>query len=124
MSNEISVTVNARVRNGYLDVSFSPGALLFDQNSAIASGGVQSIGTSTNCEFIALGDVSTAGYAWFRNLDTTNYVEIGTGTGTSFVASMRLKPGNVALCPLHPTNAPSAKANTGACNLWYQVNSA
>lgn len=124
MSNEISITINTRVKNSNMDTPFIVPGLLFDQASPIAAGTVQSIGTSTNCEFVALGDVTTAGLTWFRNMDSTNYIDIGTGTGTSFVAFIRLGPGKPALCWLHPTNAPSAKANVAACNLWYQVNSA
>lgn len=121
MSNEITLSASIRAKNGNLDVSFAPGTLQFDQTSQVAVGGVQIIGTSTNAEFIALGDVTTAGYSWFRNCDTTNYIDIGTGTATSFVGLIRLYAGQVALCPLHPTNPPSAKANSGACNLQYTI---
>ena len=123
MSNEISVTLNARVKNGYLDVPFNVSAQ-FDQASAIGSGGIQSIGTATNAEFIALGDVTTASFAFLRNLDTTNYIDVGTGTGTSFIAFLRIGPGKFATCWLHPTNAPSARSNVAACNLWYHVSNA
>lgn len=121
MSNEITVQVSLTAKNGNLDYRFQPGTLLYDQSSQIAIGGVQSIGTATNAEVLAMGDVTTAGYCTLRNLDTTNYIDVGTGTGTSFVASMRLKAGQVAIAPLHPTNVPSARANAAACNLQYFI---
>jgi hypothetical protein len=121
MSNEITFNTTLRAKNGNLDYLFAPGTLLFDQTSQVAVGGVQVIGTATNAEAIALGDVTTAGFAVFRNLDTANYVDIGTGTGTSFVASMRLYAGQPAVAPLHPTNVPTARANSAACNLQYFI---
>lgn len=124
MSNEITIGVTVQVNSANFITSFLPGSIQVDLASQVASGGAQIIGTATNAEFIVMGDVTAAGYSWFRNLDATNYVDIGTGTGTSFVASLRLKPGQIAVAPLHPTNPPSARANVGACNLFYNILSA
>lgn len=121
MSNEITVNVALRAKNGNLDFLFAPGTLLFNQTSQVGAGGIQIIGTATNAELVAVGDVTTAGWTVFRNLDTTNYIDVGTGTGTSFVASLRLLAGECAIAPIHPTNVPSARANSAACNLQYFI---
>lgn len=120
MAQEITVTARLNVAKGYLVQKFDPGSVLVDLTGTTATGGVQDIGTSTNAEALSMSDVSSAGYAFFRNTDTTNYVEIGTGTGASFAAFLKLKAGEVAVCRLG-TNAPTAKANSAAVKLQYFI---
>lgn len=73
---------------------------------------IQTIGTSA--EPIILGDVEP-GWLLFKNLDTTNYVEIGTESDVSD-AQLKLKPGEGVLMPTE-IDAWFAKANTAECNL-------
>ena len=120
MAQEITVTARLSVSKGFLVQKMDPGAVLIDMSGTAAIGGAQDIGTSTNAESITMSDVSSAGYAWFRNTDTTNYVEIGTGTGASFAPFIKLKAGEIAVCRLG-TNAPTAKANTAAVKLQYYI---
>ena len=77
----------------------------------------------TNATTINMGSVATAGYAYMRNVSTANYIEIGTGTGTSFVAFSKLSYGEAQVVRLG-TNAPTAKANTAAGTLQYTILSA
>ena len=70
-------------------------------------------------EALALGGVTTpGGVAWFKNLNATNFVQIGFDD-TGFVPIAKLLPGECALIPL--VNAPWAQADTGACLLEYQI---
>lgn len=117
MPNEITLNLGLSVRKGFLVHSESPGPITVDLNGSNAAGGVQNIGTSG--ETLSVTDLSTAGYAFFRNLGPTNFVEIGTGT-TTFVAFARLKAGEAAVMRLG-TNAPTARANTAAVNLQYYI---
>lgn len=75
--------------------------------------GVQNIGTSE--EAISLGDLGTPGWAWFKNLDGTNYIEIRPNTGVADL--IKLKPGEFALFRITSDAVPYAIANTAACNL-------
>ena len=71
---------------------------------------VQEVGTSD--ELIVIGsDVATWGYVYLKNLDSTNYVEVGL-TGSY---SIKLKPGEVAL--FRAAAALYAQANTAAVDL-------
>ena len=90
MANEISCTLKLSVTKGNLVHVENPGVANITLNGSNASGGVASIGTSA--EALPMGDTGTPGYAFFRNTDTTNYVEIGTGT-TTFTTFMKLKAG-------------------------------
>lgn len=118
MADEITVNLSLRVRNGYLISENSTGNSLVSMSGSNASGGAQNIGTTA--ETINVGDVSTAGYSFFRNLGPTNFVEIGTGTGGSFVSFAKLKVGESAVVRLG-TNAPTARANVAAVNLQYMI---
>ena len=118
MADEITLNLRLAVANGFLVQRFDPSTLTVTMTGTTAAGGVQSIGY-LSAETLGVTDVSTCGYAYFRNTDATNYVEIGTGTGT-FVAFAKLKAGEAAVLRLG-TNAPTARANTAAVNLQYFI---
>lgn len=117
MTDEITLTTKLSVSKGNLLHSENPGVLSVTMNGTNATGGVQNI--STTAETLSMGDTGTAGYAFFRNTDTVNYIEIGTGT-TTFTTFMKLKAGESSIVRLG-TNAPSARANTAAANLQYFI---
>lgn len=117
MADEITVNLQISARKGYLSFSEKTGNFLVTMNGTTGAGGIQTIGTSG--ELLGVTDVGTAGYAYFRNTSTTTNVDIGTGT-TSFVAFLKLKPGESAVCRLG-TNAPSAKAASSTVDLQYFI---
>jgi hypothetical protein len=61
------------------------------------------------------------GYAFFRNIDATNYVEIGVQISTVFYAFAKLKAGEVAVVRMNQTNPPYALANAAAVVLQYTI---
>lgn len=117
MANEITLNLKMTVEKSYLTHREDPGVLNVDMSGSNAAGGVQAIGTSG--ETLSVTDVATPGYAYFRNLGPTNYVEIGTGT-TAFTAFVKLKAGEASILRLG-TTAPTARANTAGVNLQYYI---
>lgn len=77
---------------------------------------VQNIGTTA--EAIDIGDIGTPGWAWFRNLDATNFVTIRIGASGADLA--KLLPGESASFRLAASN-PYAIADSGACNVEYLI---
>ena len=69
----------------------------------------QVVGTTE--ESLALVDVSSVEELFIKNLDATNYVEIGTVSGAY---PIKLKPGRSCSFPPNQ-NALYLKANTSAC---------
>lgn len=118
MANEITYNLQLKATNGSIVHDYRTGTLYADQSGSVATGGVQTIGTTA--EAFTMGDVATAGFAFFRNNGPTNYVEIGTGTGTNFTAFIKLKSGEGAVCRLG-TNAPTGKANVSSVNVQYMI---
>lgn len=119
--SEITLNLKMTCANGFLNTRDDPGTLGVAMTGKVASGGAQTI--ATNATLINMGSVATAGYAFMRNVSTANYIEIGTGTGTSFVAFSKLSYGEAQVVRLG-TNAPTAKANTAAGTLQYTILSA
>ena len=71
---------------------------------------VQEVGTSN--ELIVIGsDVATWGYVYLKNLDSTNYVEVGLTSSYS----IKLKAGEVAM--FRAAAALYARANTDVVDL-------
>jgi|688.fasta_scaffold1552243_1 hypothetical protein len=117
MANEISVNIALTVANGNLREFITSGSQQFTQ--AAVGGpvpGYQTIGTTE--ETITTSELSTLGWAYFQNLDATNYVELGFSTG---VYGIRLEPGEPAVFRLKPAATIYAKANTSACKLQVKI---
>lgn len=115
MANEITVTSQLKVTNGNQD---------FDKRVSItadqsAAGGPapaqQNIGTTH--EAIVISELTNLGWALFRNLDSTNYVEIGVDVAAAFYPFVKLLAGESCVVRLSPAIAPYAKANTAAVKL-------
>ena len=81
--------------------------------------GVPSIGFAAH-EALVMQDVASAGWARFENLDTTNFVQIGTDSTGTFIPFLKLLAGEYAFVRL-ATNAPYAKADTAAVKLDYEI---
>jgi hypothetical protein len=115
MANEISVTI---------DLSYSKGGAKYNrtfskkitQTGDSYNSAIQSIGTVE--EEVAQGaEVGTPGVVLVHNLDSTNYIEIGSTTG---VYDIKLLAGE-AWTYRHNSATIYAKANTAACLLEYSI---
>ena len=118
MANEIAFS-------GSLTVSPSIGrarsALVSGFRASMAGSRViddtQLIGTSE--EAIDLGEITSVGWAYFKNLDVTNYLEIYNGSAGAKL--VKLLAGESAFFRMPPTCVPYALANTAACYLEYII---
>ena len=111
-ANEIQSVINLKVTKGSLDVTRSVSQqLTLTAAKPNAAGFTQSIPTNTAGTEITLGDVATNGVAWFRNLDTTNYVEIGVQVSGDFYPFVRLNYGEAWSFRLAQGVTPYARAN-------------
>ena len=115
MANELRVTTKVNFSKGGAVVTRS-----FSQDVTITGDafthGVQSVGT-TEEELAQGADVGTPGYVLIKNLDATNYVEVGSTTG---VYDIKLLAGEVALYR-HNSGSVFAKSNTASCLVEYII---
>jgi len=117
MANEIKATVNVRMENGLSKDQFLPAAINITQSSIGYVSGIVSVGTAG--ENLAFPDISTLGVLVGRNLDGTNYVELGlsTSTGSTGKLGMKILAGEPFFFRLKPGINVRAKANTAAVDL-------
>ena len=116
MANELSLSglTVAFAKSGSPSVNFTAGTVSITVSGAQVMDNVQNVGTSE--EAILLGDVATGGYWFVQNLDSTNFVELRSGTGaTDFI---RINAGEWAIFRTSAdASAPYAIADTSACNV-------
>lgn len=117
MSNEIKVTASLKCSNGYFEQpQIGSTQLKFDQTAIGGDGAIVEIGTSE--EDIDLSEITTLGWCYMRNLDTTNYVEWGKKDGSGNMQAIgRLEAGEPALFRMNPGVTLRMKANTAACKV-------
>lgn len=114
MANEITIAATLSIaRNGATLVG--SGNFNIDQVGLASASNVQAIGTTT--EALDIGDITAIGFLFVKNLDATNYVELGLVTPVSAAdAFITLRPNEFALVPTR-LEAIYAKANTAPVNL-------
>lgn len=114
MAGTLQVNISGTLTNGSYKETFNPGAKTIVQDTLGSHAPVQTIGTSE--ETVGVGDVGTLGWAFFQNLDTTNYVTIGPDS-TGMVAFIRLEAGESCALRLSPGITIKAQANTAPVKL-------
>lgn len=112
MADELKITVSTTLTNGYFKDTNQPGTISVTQAAIGAHMPVVSVGTAE--EDLTTGDISTLGWVYLRNMDTTNYVTLGPKSGGAMVAFGRLKAGEVAVLRLEPGITLRWQANTAA----------
>jgi len=115
MADELSVTTKVNFSKGGATVTRSF-TVDVDITGDAFTHNVQSVGTSEE-ELTQGADLGTPGYVLIKNLDATNYVEVGSTTG---VYDIKLLAGEVALYR-HNSATVFAKSNTAACLVEYII---
>ena len=111
MANEIQVT--AKLVDSAFDVDRQPGTFSVDRAGDAVLQFIQEVGI-TNEALLTNTDIGTVGWAYFENLDSTNFVQIGPTDSVNYV--LKLLAGEKCVCPL-ATATLYAKADTAAVDL-------
>lgn len=119
MADEIVLTIGLRVTKSELKFVREQANLYYDLTGDKYISNVAEISESAH-ELLETGDLATAGVAVFKNLDATNYVEVGLDVSSTFYPLIRLDPGEEFPLKL-ATLAVYAKADTAAVDLQYTI---
>jgi hypothetical protein len=119
MSDEIIEQVILSVNDGNFVFQKSVNNKISFVGNVAASGLTLEVPTTLTA--IPLGDVTSLGMAWFRNLDDTNFVEIGSNVAGSFIALDCFKAGEGRTVRLSTTAVPYAMANVASVTLEYII---
>jgi len=106
-----SLSYSANKVSAKLSTTFSA-----DQAGNFFESGIQSVGTTE--ESLDKGDVVTIGKIAVRNMDATNYIQVGHLTGSY---SIKLNPGEGFAGLTWGGSSVFVKANTAACNVEYLI---
>lgn len=118
MSDEITISQSFALLKSNSRYNLNPITTKVDWSGTHKHASTQDIGTSD--EALSIGaDLGTAGWAIFTNLDTTNYVEVGTKPG-AFVPFLKILPGETVMCRIS-NSALYARANTATVKLDYVI---
>jgi hypothetical protein len=115
MANEIRTSVRLQVTKGNLTIDRSTNSGRATMSGTRMSSVVQNIGTTYEAVSIS-SEVGTAGWAYLKNNDTTNYVEVGLEVSAAFHPFLKLKAGEAAVLRL-ATDTIFARADTAATDL-------
>ena len=116
MANEITLNLSMSVSKGFLTASRAVQPLRVTMAGTRYSDNGQAIGFAAHEQVVIGADVGTEGYAFFRNLDATNFVQIGVDVSGTFYPFAKLKAGEAAVLRL-ATGTIYAKADTASVDL-------
>ena len=115
MADEVSLSYTLNINNNNLKYFASENYNADQSTLGGPSNGVQNIGTSS--EAIGITDITSLGFAKFKNLDLVNYVEVGIEVAATFYPVIKLLSGESCVVRLSPSTTLYARANTAAVNL-------
>jgi len=117
MANELTVTTSLSFAKGSVkSVGLADSGKQYDVTGTKYFAGVQNVGVSP--EPLDLGDITTPGFIYIRNLDSTNYVDVRMGAAGADV--VRVNAGESHLFRLSAAT-PYVTANTAAVDLEYFI---
>lgn len=118
MAGTISANVSISVQHGDLNDTLNMQATGLTQTTQGKAGGIQNVATSY--EALDVGDVATNGWVLLKNLDATNYVEVGREVSSAFYGVVRIEAGEVALFRMSQATM-FVQANTATIKLQYSL---
>lgn len=122
MANEITVSATLKCINGDFTFNRKISGQQYDQAALGSRGGTQEIGFAAH-EAILITDVTTEGWVIMRNVDDTNFVDVGVDVAAAFEPFLRMEPGE--FCLFRNSKAAGttmyAQADTAAVKLEYMV---
>jgi hypothetical protein len=121
MANEITISTGMRLNNGFLQYARRVASLQVDQIGEGLSSGVQIVGSSTHEQITISSDITTNGYAFLRNLDATETVQIGLDVGDTFYPFAELQAGEVGVIRLANVDIYAQATGTSDVSLEWAV---
>lgn len=119
MASEISITQRLTATKGSISRTRTR-TFNADWATADYTGQVQNIATSAAGTALSLSGIAAGGWAYFTNLDATNYVEIGVQVAGTFYPVATILKGESAQFRISALTL-YARANTAAVDLEYEA---
>jgi hypothetical protein len=120
MPNEITLTQTLLLKNGTLTWDPKLTTQNIDQAVPGVSDQTQTIPTSATAINVST-EIATLGVALIKNLDETNYIQIGLVVSATFYPFARIKPTEAYPLRLEPGVTYYGKAHTASVKLRFAV---
>ena len=120
-NDEITFTYSGSVLNGSYSETLPSETISINQGTPLANSGVMNVPTTANGTALPLGDVTTAGCLYLKNLDSTNYVQFGVRNAGTLYVTGRLNPGEVAWFRIDAGSTLYLIANTAPCKVQFYL---
>lgn len=116
MANEITIQSNIAVSNGGLSTDTKQASYRVNQTTAAIHDAVHTITTTEAA--LSFPTITTKGYLWLKNLDSTNFVTFGPESGGAMVPFIKLAAGETA-GPMEIASGVTirADADTASCKV-------
>ncbi len=118
MANEIKSTLSVTIVNGEFKDQISESDSI-TQNAQGAGGGI--VGVTTSEGDLSVGGVTTNGYLFIKNLDSTNFISYGPKSAGVMVAFGKLLAGEWAWIRIKSGVTIRAIADTATCKISYTL---
>jgi len=120
MASEITLTASLSYYKSTVMASAVARALSNVTFNQTGSGYIEgTLSVTTSAIAIPLGGVTAPHWAFFYNLDATNFIRIMNGSGGAKVP--KLRAGECAFFPWDDTATPYAQADTSPCLMEYLI---
>lgn len=121
MANRLRYNLNVQVENGLFKRDVNAQGREVTLSAQGAASGIMSVSTAGDGDALSLGDLTTPGWLYLRNLDETNFVVWGPDSGGSLIEIGRLDPGEDAWFRLHPSATLRLAADTDTALVQYEL---
>jgi hypothetical protein len=118
MANEIEISVSISASKSGMTVNRAE-TFKVDMSGESMIHGVQNVGTSIEVLDLAEGSIGTSGWCFIKNLDSTNYIDVGRAGVDADEHTVKLKAGES--CVFRAAGVLYGKSNTAALNIEYIV---
>lgn len=101
MADEIKIRLSVTVENGLFKDEIRLGQLEVDQSAQEYDANITVVGQAAE-EDLSFVDITTLGYMYLRNLDSTNFITYGPKSGGVMIDFGRIDAGEIAFLRLEP----------------------
>lgn len=119
MADEITITVGMSALKSELVISEPTKTIQRTMAGTHHAASVQDIGTTYEALAIP-AELATLGYCHLKNVDATNYIEIGVEVAAAFYPVIKLIPGDIAVLRFSPVSL-FGRANTAGAKLRFSM---
>lgn len=121
MADEITATVGLTLSKAGLKHNIATETFRRTMTGSYKEGGVQSIGFAAHELLVISADLGSAGLGYFKNLDGTNYVELGVDVAGTFYPFAKILANDPPNLISLASDVIYAKANTAAVRLLFEI---